>query len=79
MFAVCLPETSDFVCFYQPTLHITDRGVSIVTLMWVGDRNQRVPSRFHDGVVAFVDRFLPRVPQRVSVSRKKTFQNKGFI
>ena len=48
--------------FYQtPTPHITDRGVSTVTLVWVGDPNQLIPFRLHDAVVGFVDRRLPRV------------------
>ena len=62
---VCLLQTivKHFFCKPpgQPTPRITDRGVSTVTQGWVGDYNQRVPFRFHDGVVGFVDRRLPRI------------------
>ena len=62
-FVVCLIQASAKMFFYQtpgqPTPHITDRGVSTVTLGWVGDLNQRITFRFHYGVVGFVDRRLP--------------------
>ena len=56
---VCLLQTSAKKVFNQtpghPTPHITERGVSTVTLGWLGDLNQRVPFRFHDGVVGFAE------------------------
>ena len=39
-----------------PTPRITDRGVSTVTLAWVGAPNQRASFRAHDAVIGFVDR-----------------------
>jgi len=72
---VCLLQTSAKMFFYQtpaqPTPHITDRGVSTVTLGWVGDLNQRIPFRFHDGVVGLVDRCLPRILIKVGSSQWK--------
>ena len=57
-FGVCLVQTSAKMFFDQtpgqPTPHITDRGVSTVILGWVGGLNQRIPFRFHDGVVGFI-------------------------
>ena len=52
-FVVCLIQTSAKTFFFQtpgrPTPHITDRGVNTVTVGWVGDLNQRIPLRIHDG------------------------------
>ena len=60
VFVVCFLHTSCQMFFYQtpgrPTPHITDRGVSTVTLGWVVAPNQRASFRFHDAVVGFVDR-----------------------
>ena len=62
---VCLAQTSAKMVFYQtpgrPAPHTTDRGVSTVTLGWVGALNQRITFRFHDGIVGLVDRCLPRI------------------
>ena len=53
----------------QPTPLITDRVVSIVSLRWVGDLNQRITFRFHGGVVGFVDLCLPRILIKVGSSQ----------
>ena len=64
-FVVCLLQTSANFFVYQtpgqPTPHIADRRVCTVTLGWVRDLDQRITFRFHDGVIGFVDRCLPRV------------------
>ena len=53
-----LLQNSAKKCFYLtldwPTPHFPT-NVSSATLGWVGYPNQRVPFRFHDGVVGFVD------------------------
>ena len=80
-FVVCFPQTSTKIFFYltpgQPTPHLTDRGVSTVTLGWVGDPSQRVSFRFHHGVVGFVDRCLPRVLLKVG-SSLQSLPEQGF-
>ena len=38
----------------QPTPHIADRGVSTVTMGWIGDLNERITFRFQDGVGGFL-------------------------
>ena len=65
LFVVCLLQNSAKMFPSQtpgqPTPHITDRGVSTVTLGWVGHLNQRIPFTFYDGVFGFVDRCLPKL------------------
>ena len=69
-FVVCFLHTSAKMFFYQtpgqPTPHITDRGVSAVTLGWVGNLNQRITPRFHGGVC-------------FSFCQKKLFATTAFI
>ena len=40
---------------------------SPVTLGWVGDLNQLIEFKFHDGIVGLVDRCLPRTLIKVGV------------
>ena len=61
----------------RPAPHINDRGVSTVTQGWVGNLNQRVPFIFHEGVVGFVDRYLPRILIEV-VSSLHNLPEQGF-
>ena len=81
-FVVGLLQTSAQMFFHQtpgqPTPHITDRGMSTVTLGWVGDLPQRLPFRFHDGVVIFVDRCLPRVLIKVGFSLQ-SLPERGYL
>ena len=61
----------------RPTPPITDRSVSTVTLGWVGDLHQRIRFRFHEGVVGFVDRCVPRILIKVG-SSLQSLPEQGF-
>ena len=86
----CFLPTSAKTFIYQmpgrPTKHITDRGVSTDCCDTInrvgrtsgGDPNQRVPFRFHYGVVGFVDRCLPRILIEVGFS-PYSLPQQGFL
>ena len=63
-FYFCFLHTSGQMFLYQtPGMrppHMTGRVVNTVTRKWVGAPDERAPFRFHDSVVGFVDRYLPR-------------------
>ena len=82
-FVVCLLQTNAKI-FYdqtrgQPTPHITDRGVSTVTLGCVGGLNERVSCRFHDGVVGFGDRCLPMILIKVGSSLQSLPEQRFYV